>query len=347
MGASQFEHEILEQPEALRRQLREGRAAAEAAAKAIRAANPNWVLIAARGSSDNAARYAQYLLGAHNRLGVALAVPSLVTLYRSPPSMKGALVIGISQSGQSPDIVSVLEEARRQGAITLTVTNDPHSPLAKASAHVLPLMAGEERAVAATKTYTTELMALAMLSAALEGNAERWTELEAVPGAVEKVIELNSEIALSAEKFKNIRELVVLGRGFNYATAFEVALKIKETSYFIAEPYSVADLLHGPVAMIDDGFPVLLVAPSGEALVDVPPLLDLLQRKGALTIAISDRADVLERVAIQLPLPPGIPEWISPIASVVPGQLWAHALALATGQNPDQPRGLTKVTLTR
>jgi glucosamine--fructose-6-phosphate aminotransferase (isomerizing) len=219
--------------------------------------------------------------------------------------------------------------------------------LAKAADHVLPLMAGEERAVAATKTYTTELMALAMLSVALEGNAARWAELDAMPATVDKVIALNSGIAPSAEKFKNIRELVVLGRGFNYATAFEVALKIKETSYFIAEPYSVADLLHGPVAMIGDGFPVLLVAPSGEALVDVPPLLDLLQRKSALTMAISDRADVLERVAIKLPLPPGIPEWVSPIASVVPGQLWAHALALATGQNPDQPRGLTKVTLTR
>lgn len=347
MPTSQFEREILEQPEALRRQLKQGRADAEAAAAAIHACAPGWVLIAARGSSDNAARYAQYLLGAHNRLGVALAVPSLFTLYDAPPSLNGALVIGISQSGQSADVVSVLEEARSQGAITLTITNDPASPLARAAAHSLPLLAGRERAVAATKTYTTELMALAMLSAALEAKAERWKELAAVPEQVGQAIALNRDLHADAEDFKHVRELVVLGRGFNYSTAFEIALKIKETSYFIAEPYSFADLLHGPVAMIDGGFPVLLVAPSGQALADLPSLLELLEKKQAFTLAISDRRDILERSRVQLPLPADVPEWLSPITSVVPGQLWAHALALASGQNPDQPRGLSKVTITR
>src|SRR5882724_3385623 len=185
---TQFEREILEQPSALERLLREGREAVEAAAASIQSFGPEWVLIAARGSSDNAARYAQYLFGAHNRLGVALAVPSLFTLYDSPPRLSRALTIGISQSGQSPDVARVLAETRAQGGATLAVTNEPSSPLSQTSDCTLPLLAGQEKAVAATKTYTTELFALAMLSAALEGNPERWAALERVPGWIDEVI---------------------------------------------------------------------------------------------------------------------------------------------------------------
>lgn len=344
---NQFEREILEQPHVLQQLLVEGRQAAEEAAIAIKKFGPEFVLIAARGSSDNAARYAQYLLGAHNRLSVALAVPSLFTLYDSPPNLKRALTIGISQSGQSPDIVSVLTETREQGGATLAVTNEPASPLSRTSDHTLPLLAGQEKAVAATKTYTTELFALAMLSAALEGNPERWAALERVPGWVNEVIEKNSNLSEQAARFRDAQKLVVLGRGFNYSTAFEIALKLKETSYFVAEPYSVADLLHGPVAMIDRGFPVILVAPSGRTLADVPALLSLLEDRGAEVLAISDVPEVLSRVRSRIELPSGVPEWLSPIVAVVPGQLFAGALAVASGQNPDQPRGLSKVTMTR
>ena len=265
--ATQFEREILEQPRVLRELLSKGRGAAEEAAIAIKKFGPHWVLIAARGSSDNAARYAQYLLGAHNRLGVALAVPSLFTLYDSPPQLSRALTIGISQSGQSPDIVSVLAETGAQVRATLAVTNEPGtSPLSQtADDHTFPLLAGQEKAVAATKTYTTELFALAMLSAALEGNPERWAALEHVPGWVDEVIAKNSDLTAQAARFHGAQKLVVLGRGFNYSTAFEIALKLKETSYFVAEPYSVADLLHGPIPLHDRSrdFPVILVAPSG------------------------------------------------------------------------------------
>jgi glutamine---fructose-6-phosphate transaminase (isomerizing) len=344
---NQFEREILEQPSVLRHLLTEGRQAAEDAAIAIKKFGPQWVLIAARGSSDNAARYAQYLLGAHNKLGVALAVPSLFTLYESPPQLSRALTIGISQSGQSPDIVSVLSETRAQGGATLAVTNEPSSPLANTSDHTLPLLAGQEKAVAATKTYTTELFALAMLSAALEGNPERWAELERVPGWVDEVIAKNGDLTEQAAQLKGVQRLVVLGRGFNYSTAFEIALKLKETSYFVAEPYSVADLLHGPVAMIDRDFPVILVAPSGRTLADVPALLSLLEDRGARVLAISDAPEVLSRVKSRIELPTGVPEWLSPIVAVVPGQLFAGALALSSGQNPDRPRGLSKVTMTR
>jgi glucosamine--fructose-6-phosphate aminotransferase (isomerizing) len=344
---SQFLSEILEQPSALRRLLSEGREPAERAAAKIKEFKPEWALIAARGSSDNAARYAQYLLGAHNGLGVGLAVPSLISLYGAAPRMGRAAVIGISQSGQSPDIVGVLATAAKQGAITIAVTNDPASPLARASSATLPLFAGEEKAVAATKTYTTELFALAMLSAALEGNGARQATLEKVPGYVEQVIaSVEGSVEEAAQGFANAGKLVVLGRGFNYSTAFEVALKIKETCYFIAEPYSVADLLHGPVAMIDEHFPVIVVAPSGPTQADVPALFDLLQKRGARVLAISDRPDVLSRAQFGLKLPADVPEWVSPIVGVVAGQLFAHALCVATGQDPDKPRGLSKVTLT-
>ena len=344
---NQFEREILEQPSVLQRLLAEGRNAAEEAAIAIKKFGPEWVLIAARGSSDNAARYAQYLLGAHNRLGVALAVPSLFTLYDAPPVLTRALTIGISQSGQSPDIVSVLAETRKQGGATLAVTNEPSSPLSQTSDHTLPLLAGQEKAVAATKTYTTELFALAMLSAALEGNPERWAQLERVPGWVDEVIQKNADLTEQAAAFQGAQRLVVLGRGFNYSTAFEVALKLKETSYFVAEPYSVADLLHGPVAMIDRDFPVILVAPSGRTQADVPALLSLLEDRGAKLLAISDVPAVLARAQSRIELPVGMPEWLSPIVAVVPGQLFAGSLAVAAGQNPDRPRGLSKVTMTR
>jgi glucosamine--fructose-6-phosphate aminotransferase (isomerizing) len=347
MPMSQLEREILEQPEALRRLLEQGRSHVESVAETVRAASPGWVLIAARGSSDNAARYAQYLFGAHNRLPVALAVPSLFTLYGAPPVLSGGLIVGISQSGQSPDVVSVLTEARSQGALTLALTNDPKSPLARCADCVVPLFAGQERAIAATKTYTAELMALAMLSAALEGKAERWLELSTVPDSVDQALRLSPELEERARDFAHARKIVVLGRGYNYATAFEIALKIKETSYFMAEAYSIADLLHGPVAMIDGGFPVLLVAPSGRALADLSSLLDLLEQRNALLLAISDRKDVLSRAALGLPLPSGVAEWLSPVVSVVPGQRFAHALAVASGQDPDRPRGLDKVTLTR
>jgi glucosamine--fructose-6-phosphate aminotransferase (isomerizing) len=344
---SQVEKEIREQPEALERLLQAGRGGVEEVAARVRTFAPRFVVIAARGSSDNTARYAQYLFGAHNRLSVSLATPSLFTYYEAAPSLAGALVIGVSQSGQSPDIVAVVESGRRQGALTLAITNRPGSPLALAAENTLPLLAGEERAVAATKTYTSQLCALAMLSAALEARESRWKELDGVPDLVEAAVALNSPVDERATRYRYAEQFVVVGRGFNYATAFEVALKMKETSYVLAEPYSPADLLHGPVAIIDRGFPVLLVATSGRVKDDLENLTDLLERRRAELLAISDDPDVLGRARAGLPVPAGVPEWISPMVAVVPGQLFAVALARTRGLDPDQPRGLSKVTQTR
>lgn len=344
---TQFEREVLEQPRVLENLLRHGRGAAEAAAQAIRRFGPEWLLIAGRGSSDNAARYAQYLFGVHNGLGVALAVPSLFTLYEASPRLSRALTIGISQSGQSPDVVSVVCAARAQGGITLAVSNEPDSPLSRAAEYALPLRAGQELAVAATKTYTAQLFALAMLSAALENNPERWAALACVPAWFDEVIASHPDLSEQAARFRGAQKLLVLGRGFNYATAFELALKLKETSYCLAEPYSVADLLHGPVAMIDGEFSVIVVAPSGRPLADVPALLALLEARGARVLAISDAPEVLTRVTSYIELPTGVPEWLSPLVAIVAGQLFAAAFALESGHDLDRPRGLSKVTLTR
>jgi glucosamine--fructose-6-phosphate aminotransferase (isomerizing) len=343
---SHVETEIREQPDALSRLLAGGRAKAEEIAGLIRSRSPRYVVIAARGSSDNAARYAQYLFGAYNRLPVSLATPSLYTVYGSGPSLAGALVIGVSQSGRSPDIVAVLEAGRRDGSLTVAITNDPGSPLAKAADQVLPLDAGVERAVAATKTYSTSLGALAMLSAALEGDAARFQELERVPGQVQAAIEANASLQDQVARYRYAEQFVVVGRGFNYSTAFEIALKMKETSYIVAEPYSPADLLHGPVAMIDRGFPALVIAPSGRVLADLQSFVGTLEERHAEIVTISDDASLRARARVGLALPHGVPEWLSPIVAIAPGQLWAVALAATRGLDPDRPRGLSKVTET-
>jgi glucosamine--fructose-6-phosphate aminotransferase (isomerizing) len=343
---SYLEQEILEQPEVLERLLEQERGTVEAVAQAIRERAPRFMVLAARGSSDNAARYGQYLLGAVNGLPVALATPSLFTLYRRPPCLADALVVAVSQSGQSPDIVAVVEEGRRQGALTLAVTNDPTSPLARAAEWVVPLHAGAERSVAATKTYTASLLALGMLSAALAGDEEMFTALRTVPGAIRQVISSAPTICRASERYRYMEACVVVSRGYNYATAYEIALKLKELTYVLAEPYSSADFQHGPVALVEKGFPVIAVVPEGAVTAEMVDFLRRLREREAELVVISAREEVLSLAQTPLPLPEGIPEWLSPMVAVVPGQLFALGLTQARGLDPDQPRGLQKVTRT-
>jgi glucosamine--fructose-6-phosphate aminotransferase (isomerizing) len=344
---SHLSDEIHEQPEVLTRLLdRQAETAAQIAA-AIRDRDVCYAVIAARGTSDNAARYAQYLFGALNRLPVALATPSLFSIYRAPPQLREALVLGISQSGQSPDIVAVIEEGRRQGALTVAVTNTPDSPLAHAADHVLPLDAGEERAVAATKTYTAQLAALALLAVQLADDGERLADLRSMPEAVKETLALEEPISVAAQRYAYAAECVVLGRGYNYATAFEIALKLKELSYIVAEPYSSADFRHGPVAIVERGFPVVVVAPQGTVYPDILALAHELAAREAELIVISDQDEPLKLARTPLPLPVALPEWLSPLTSVLPGQLLALHVTLAKGYDPDHPRGLKKTTKTR
>ena len=317
-----------------------------AIAEEVRAREVGYVLIAARGTSDNAATFAKYLFGAMNRLPVALAAPSLYTVYESPPRLRNALVLAISQSGMSPDIVSVVKDARRQGMFTIALTNTPGSALTGAAERTILCRAGEERSVAATKTYTAQLTALAMLSAALSEDQGRLRSLREVPKAVAEALALNGEVSRRVGRYRGMDRCVVISRGYNYATAFEIALKVKELSLVVAAPYSSADFAHGPIALLEAGFVTLVIAPGGQVFPDMLRFLIDAKERGAHLIVISDRQQALELAQTPLPLPVSLDEWLSPIAAVVPGQLFAYHLALAKGLDPDHPRGLQKVTLT-
>jgi glucosamine--fructose-6-phosphate aminotransferase (isomerizing) len=338
--------EIHEQPAVLGGLLSVERESTQALAAEIVRRKVDHVFIAARGTSDNAARYAQYLLGAANSLPVGLATPSLFTIYQRPPRFGNALVMGISQSGQSPDIVAVLAEARRQGALTATITNARESALGQAADYTIELHAGLERSVAATKTYSAELAAVAMLSAALSGDGGMAQDLARIPEWVRQTLSAPNDIDRAAERYNYMRHCVVIGRGYNYSTAFEMALKIEELTYTVVQPYSSADFMHGPLAMIELGFPVFVIAPSGCMLADMKAFIVTAQERGAELVAISDDDQILAQARIPLALPAGIPEWLSPIAAIVPGQLFAMHLAHSRGYDPDRPRALLKVTET-
>ena len=339
--------EIFEQPKRIASLLNHQKQTVLHIADAIRRRNVQYAFLAARGTSDNAGRYANYLWGAHNGLPLALATPSLFTYYQSPPRLNGALVVGVSQSGQSPDIVSVLEEGRRQNCLTLAITNIPDSPLANAADFVLDIQAGEEKAVAATKTYTAELMAVAMISAALNNSEERWNELSSVAQWAEQTLALDEQIAQMTQRYRYMSQCVVLGRGFNYATAFEWALKLKELTYLIAEPYSSADFQHGPIAMVEGGFPVLAVAPTGKVYDSMKEMITRLRKdKDAELVIISDEAEMLALAQSPIQLPSQIPEWLTPLVSIILAQLFACHLTKVKGYDTETPRSITKVTET-
>lgn len=339
--------EIFEQPERLASLLERQKQTVLQIAEVIQSRDVQYAFLAARGTSDNAGRYANYLWGAQNGIPLALATPSLFTYYQSPPRLRGALVIGVSQSGQSPDIVSVVEEGHRQGCLTLAITNEPASPLAQAADLTLDIQAGVEKAVAATKTYTTELMAIAMLSAALQKSEERWRELASVSKWAKQTLELDEQIAQMAQRYRYMSHCVVLGRGFNYATAFEWALKLKELTYVIAEPYSSADFQHGPIAMVEGGFPVLAVAPNGKVQESMRDMLTRLRKqKDAELVVISDDAELLSLAQSPIGLPAHIPEWLTPLVSIIPAQLFACHLTAVKGYDTEKPRSITKVTET-
>lgn len=345
MSGEILEREIRAQPEVIERLLEKQTESIRELADHLRGSFRH-VVIAARGTSDNAARYAKYLFGAHNHLQVALATPSLFTLYHRPPKMEDMLVIGISQSGRPPDIISVIEEAREQGQPTLALTNDLESPLASAAEHVISIEAGEEQAVAATKTFTASLAALALFSTLLERDEDALRELQKIPAQIEAALEFNTHLSRRAERYRYMEHCVVIGRGFNYATAFEISLKITELTQTIAEPYSSADFMHGPIALVHRGFPVFLIAPQGSAFANLHAMVDRLHELGSELLTISDEQELQARSRLFMPLPSGIAEWLSPLLTVVPGQLFSLALARARGLDPDQPAGLTKVTET-
>ena len=338
--------ELGESPDVVARLLEGAADRVREVARAVRERDIQFVLVAARGTSDHAAVYAQYVLGARNGLPVALSAPSLWSVYGTPPRLRNALVLGISQSGRSPDVVSVLADARRQGALTVAFTNEPSSELARAAGNVIELGAGPERAVAATKTYVAELTLMAMLSSAISGDADSATELDALPDAMRAAMALGPGIAERAAAWRDVHLCAVLARGYQYATARELALKLKELAYVLADPYSGADFQHGPIALVDQGFPVITIATSGALVADMTELLGRLRDVQARLLVLSDDAG-LRSFGEGIALPEGVPEWLAPIVTILPAQLFAYHLALARGIDTEAPRNIAKVTLTR
>ena len=276
-------------------------------------------------------------------LGVptALASPSTFTIYESALELEGVLTIGISQSGESRDVLETIREARRQGAVTLSLTNDEGSSMAAAADHHLPLLAGKERSVAATKTYTSQLLLLYLLVAALSGE-------EGPPEAARKLPDQAAEVL--AESWANIaryryaEHLVVVSRGYNLATAREAALKLMETSYVVAQPFSEADLRHGPMAMVTQDFPVVAIVPPGKARASMLELVRNLDERGAEQVIIGADEEPLRKAAAGFRVPVSCPEELSPVLYILPAQTLAQELAVIRGLDPDSPRGLSKVT---
>ena len=334
--------EIRQQPDVLARILAESRTRLADVAQALRDRPPRFVLFVARGTSDHAALYAKYLVETKLGLAAGLVSPSTMTVYDSRPSMRDVLFVAVSQSGGSPDLLEPVMRARAGGALTLAVTNAPDSPLARATEFHLDILAGPERAVAATKTYIAELLTLFLLVECLTGRRD---DLAYLPERAAAVLDLDAQIEDLATRYRFAEQLVVTARGYNYATARETALKLMETSYLVASAFSGADLLHGPMAMIHRGFPVLAIVPPGPGSLALQPVLQRLAEIGADTFAIGD-ATAARLGTVGLILPDLGPEALSPILAVLPMQQFAFHLARRRGLDPDQPRGLQKITET-
>ncbi len=343
MAGSKMSAEIREQPEVLQRIVDEGWAEVRSAARTLLEGGLRSAIIAARGTSDNAALYAKYLFEVLLGVPTALASPSAFTLYESKMDLEDVLVVGISQSGESQDVLETVRKSGELGASTLTVTNNEGSAMAEAAQHHFFLRAGKEESVAATKTYSAELLVLYLLVCALKGEQSLGDGVQGLPRLVREVLETEWE---GTERYRYAEYMVVTSRGYNLATAEEAALKLMETTYIVAQAFSGADLRHGPIAMIGHDFPVLAIAPPGRAQPGMKSLVGNLRDRGAELVVVSDERTMLDKASATFPVPTSLPEELSPILCAIPIQLLAENLARLKGLNPDSPRGLSKVTET-
>jgi glutamine---fructose-6-phosphate transaminase (isomerizing) len=356
-GPTRMRREIGQIPAVVTRILTQAPHDLRPVAAAVRSARPRFAVIAARGTSDHAANYAQYLMEIHLGLPVGLAKPSITTIYQRPLRWKGGLLLAISQSGQSPDIVAVVEAARAGGALTIAITNHPDSPLGETAEHVLPCRAGREVAVPATKTYVAQLVVVAALVEAIKPSSDLSHGLTGLPATLRATVKATdrwlagedgakrSPGQAAVDAFARANRALVVSRGYNLATALELALKLKETCGLFAEAYSTADLAHGPVVLAQPRIPVLAIRPDG-------PMGGLVDETLAKTTARGGRPVVIGGPAAAgisgaLSLPYDLPEALTPIVYVVPGQLLVEAAARRRGISPDAPEGLGKVTRTR
>ncbi|MFI1015269.1 SIS domain-containing protein [Streptomyces sp. NPDC020965] len=336
--------EMAEQPRVLRHVLTEGAARIQEVAAAVAARRPRFVLLAGRGTSDNAALYAKYLLEIRLGLPCGLTSMSTTTAYGAKPDLRDVLAITVSQSGGSPDVVASTRAAREAGAITVAVTNDPDSPLAGVSEFHIDILAGPEKALPATKTYTASLLALYLFAEGLRGGDGAAARV--LPELAESVLARQDEVRALASRYRFADRMVITSRGYGYPTAKEAALKLMETSYIPALSYSGADLLHGPLAMVDNVSPVIAVVTDGSGGEALQPVLDRLRGRGADLVVVGPAAR-LQGATAGFALPTrGVPEELQPVLEILPLQLLAYEVTMARGQDPDAPRALAKVTET-
>jgi len=342
---SKMLEEIRHQPEALERTLHAELPRAEKFRAAMMRTKPRLIVLVARGTSDNAAQFGRYLLEITTGIPVSLCAPSVHTLYHAQLDLTDALVIAISQSGESTDTNQVLSNARERGAMTVGITNEAKSSLAKLAERVFLVRAGRERSVAATKTYSGQIMILYLIAYAL-GAEVRIDDLRRIPDFASQALKLEEEVGSLANRYRYMNHAVVVGRGLNYSNAFEFALKLMETCYVVAERFSSADFLHGPIALVEANFPVFVFAPSGVTWPGMKDIIAKLQLLRAETVVISDEANKSVAASRIIRIPAKLPELLTPIPYIVPAQLLAACLAVEKGLDPDKPRTLNKITRT-
>ncbi len=337
--------EIAEQPASLEKTIRAERVKIERLASTLKQRGIDLIVMVARGSSDNAALFGRYLLEISTGIPVSLAAPSVYTLYDARLALDHALVVGVSQSGEGEDINLVLERSRACGALTVGITNEPRSSMTNLVDEVLLMHGGRERSVAATKTYTGQMMLFYMLADALAGGAAK-SSYEKIPEYAERALELRSAVEEMVTRYVFMENCVVVGRGLIYSNAFELALKLMETCYVVTSPFSAADFLHGPLALVERHFPIFLFAPPGVTLAGAKALMERLRELRADTLVITSDEEAANLASRALRLPSEIDEFLAPIPYIIPGQLFAALLAEAKGLDPDAPRSLSKVTRT-
>lgn len=336
-------HEIYEQPEVLERTILAESSTVRKLADHLRRRDINLIVLVARGSSDNAAQFGRYLIETTTGIPVSLSAPSVFTIYEADLKLEHAVVVGVSQSGEGSDINIVLERSKECGAFTIAITNNANSTMAQIADESLLVHAGLERSVAATKTYTGQMICFYLLASALSVNT---IEINRIPTFVNKALELRSDIQRLVDRYVFMENCVVVGRGLNYGNAYELALKLMETCYVVAERFSSADLFHGPLAVIERRFPVIFFAPNGPTSKGNLLLSERLNDLHADTLAITNDPRIGSLSTRSIFLSEEIDEILSPIPFIIPGQMLAALLSEAKGLDPDKPRSLTKVTKT-
>ncbi len=335
--------EICEQPAVLEKTIKAEMPKTKKLGAFLREKDIDLIVLAARGSSDNASLFGRYLLEITTGIPVSLSAPSVFTLYNAKLNLKRALVIGVSQSGEGIDINTVLESAKKSGAITLGITNEADSTMAKIADETLLIHAGREKSVAATKTYTGQMLHFYLLASVL---SDKKIDFEKIPDFAGKALDLKNEIETLVERYLFMENCVVVGRGINYGNSYEFALKLMETCYVVAERFSSADFFHGPLAIVERRFPVIMFAPNGVTKQSNIDLLKNLHELHADSFSITNDKEIAALSSLALRMPAEIDEFLSPIPFILPAQLFAAFLAKLKGINPDSPRSLSKVTKT-